>query len=117
MIFVDTSAWFALMVRSDPNHAVALGWMSGNREPLLTSDYVVDETLTLLRARRQPGAALTLGRQFFAESIATVHHLTAAEARAAWEVFETFSDKEVELYGLHEQGADGGTRHPARVRL
>lgn len=50
MIFVDTSAWFAAIVPTDPNYPHAARWLAANSEPLLTTDYVIDETLTLLRA-------------------------------------------------------------------
>jgi predicted nucleic acid-binding protein len=93
MIFVDTSAWFAGVVAEDINHAAAAHWLEQNVEPLLTTDYIIDEVLTLLRARGQPAAALMLGQQFFAGTIATVHYLTEAELLEAWHVFETFFDK------------------------
>jgi len=51
MIFVDTSAWFTAVVPSDPDHSAAASWLAINHEALLTTDYVVDETLTLLRVR------------------------------------------------------------------
>ena len=51
MIFVDTGAWYAAIVSTDPNHNLAVAFLAANREPLLTTDHVVDETLTLLRAR------------------------------------------------------------------
>ena len=94
MIFVDTGAWFASVVPKDPDHPAAAAWFAANREPLLTSDYVVDETLTLLRARGEPRRAVAMGRMFFAGQIATVHHLSEAEVLEAWRIFERFSDKE-----------------------
>lgn len=94
MIFVDTSAWFASAVDEDINHPAASHWLEQNGDTLVTSDYVVDETLTLLRARGQPAGALTLGRQFFNGTVATVHYLTEEELLEAWHVFEAFSDKE-----------------------
>lgn len=51
MIFVDTGAWFALAVRNDPDHAAATAWLERNREPLVTSDYILTETATLVRMR------------------------------------------------------------------
>jgi predicted nucleic acid-binding protein len=64
MIFVDTSAWFAAVVPSDPDYSEAANWLAVNREPLLTTDYVVDETLTLLRARGERMRARVLGERF-----------------------------------------------------
>lgn len=51
MIFVDTSGWFASIVSTDQDHESARSWFVRNREPLLTTDYVVDETLTLFKSR------------------------------------------------------------------
>lgn len=79
MIFVDTGAWFALVVPTDPDHEAAVAWFDGNRDPVLTSDYVVDETLTLLRVRGERRRAVALGRRFFAGQIARVHHLSEAD--------------------------------------
>lgn len=94
MIFVDTSGWFAVSIAEDVNHAAAARWVAQNAEPLITSDYVVDETLTLLRTRDQGPTALALGRAFFNSTVAAVHHLTPGELHEAWRVFEKFSDKE-----------------------
>jgi uncharacterized protein len=93
MIFVDSSGWFASVVPSEIDYPAASRWMSQNTEPLLTTDYLVDETLTLLRSRRQPQLALTLGDQFFRSEIAQIHFLDEAEIRLAWEVFRRHSDK------------------------
>lgn len=62
MIFVDTGAWFAAIVPTDPNHERAAAFLAANREPLITTDYVVDETLTLL-ARTWRASTLSLARR------------------------------------------------------
>ena len=52
MIFVDTGAWIALSDRKDQYHGDAVriyGKLKQARERLLTTDYVVDETVTRLR--------------------------------------------------------------------
>ena len=51
MILVDTGAWFAVAVQNDPDHEAAMAWLSRNREPLVTTDYVMAETATLIRMR------------------------------------------------------------------
>ncbi|MET0624227.1 MAG: PIN domain-containing protein [Pyrinomonadaceae bacterium] len=94
MIFVDTGAWFAAAVPSDPDHAAAARWLAGNTQPLLTTDYVVDETLTLLRARGERARALLLGEAFFGARLAEIHRLTDADLVSAWEVFRRFGDKD-----------------------
>ena len=70
MIFVDTGAWYASLVPTDPDHAIAGQWLATNHSPLLTTDYVIDETLTLLRARGERKRALLLGTRFFHHDLA-----------------------------------------------
>jgi uncharacterized protein len=53
-LFVDTSGWFALLARRDPKHAAArriLKRAKADRRGLVTTDYVLGETATLLKAR------------------------------------------------------------------
>jgi len=65
MIFVDTGAWFASVIPTDPDHGAAASWLVANTVPLLTTDYVIDETLTLLRRRRERTRVLLPARNFF----------------------------------------------------
>jgi len=55
VVFVDTSAWYALVDEGDPHHsdAAALARLMGRdrRSWLVTTDYVLAETHTLLRVR------------------------------------------------------------------
>ncbi|MGE3639107.1 MAG: type II toxin-antitoxin system VapC family toxin [Pirellulales bacterium] len=57
MIFVDTGVWFARFVADDPDHGRVAAWFAANAEQLVTTDYCVDETLTLLAARKRPKLA------------------------------------------------------------
>ena len=61
MIFTDTGGWYGLFVAEDPNHLAARRWSLRNYQPLITTDYVVDETLTLLKSRGHLAVALALG--------------------------------------------------------
>lgn len=52
MIFVDTGAWIALSDKSDRYHETAVKTyisVKQRKEKLLTTDYVIDETITRLR--------------------------------------------------------------------
>ncbi|MGJ3252224.1 MAG: type II toxin-antitoxin system VapC family toxin [Elainellaceae cyanobacterium] len=93
MIFVDTGAWFASAVPSDSDHSAATQWLKQNVEPLLTTDYIIDETLTLLRMRREQQRALALGEAFFSGRLSSIYYLTDEDVRATWQIFRQFSDK------------------------
>lgn len=94
MIFVDTGGWFASIVPTDPNFDKATDFLTNNLEPLLTTDYVVDETLTLLRARGERKRALILGEKFFADELAVIYRLSDEDLKMAWEIFRSFADKD-----------------------
>lgn len=93
MIFVDTGAWYASLVPTDPDHASASEWLAKNHLPLLTTDYIVDETLTLLRVRGERKRALILGAEFFHAELAEIHKITPTDLMLAWKIFEQFADK------------------------
>lgn len=94
MIFVDTGAWFASMVRGDANHAIAAAWLAQNTEPLITTDDVLSETITLLVVRGQRQVAKAFGAAIFDGKLAGLHMVTPQEVHAAWQVFLRFQDKE-----------------------
>ena len=93
MIFVDTGAWFATFVPNDPDHVAAIGWFDRNSEPLVTTDYVVDELLTLLKIRREYGRAIRLGEDLLDEKMAQLEWVLPIDVRTAWLTFSQFRDK------------------------
>ncbi len=93
MIFVDTSVWYSMIVETDGRHAAVNAFLADNRLDLFTTDYIVDETLTLLRARSRNSRAVELGNAFFQHRIAIVHKLTEDDLSEAWNVFSSFDDK------------------------
>ncbi len=50
-VFVDTGGWFAAVARRDSDHAAASGFLRRWKGGLVTTDYVLDETLTLIQSR------------------------------------------------------------------
>ncbi len=93
MIFVDTSVWFAANVAEDPNHAIARRLLVENRQPLVTTDYIVDEVITLLTVRGHRSIALHVGAQLWSSQITALHWATPEDVQAAWEVFVRYDDK------------------------
>jgi len=94
VIFVDTSAWFARYTPRDKFHPAARDFLRKNRELLVTTDYVVDETLTLFKARDNYDRALLVGPQLLSEELADLVWVEPKDVQAAWEVFERFRDKQ-----------------------
>ncbi len=88
MIFVDTGVWFARFVPDDPHHKSLVDWFAINTEPLVTTDYCIDETLTLLAVRKRPNLAIEAGSQLFNETLAAIHFLDRTQIERAWVLFQ-----------------------------
>jgi hypothetical protein len=93
VIFVDTSAWYALSLVRDVNHHDANCLLASVKEPLVTSDYVVDETLTLLRSRGESQRALKFGQKVIDGGFAAIVTISEADFADAWQIFRRFADK------------------------
>ena len=87
MIFVDTSAWQMLYAKPEARTPQAQAWFEQNEALLVTTDYVVDELLTLLRGRGRGRRAVEAGCDLWNERYARIEYLTQADITAAWEVF------------------------------
>jgi predicted nucleic acid-binding protein len=82
-IFVDTGAWFARFVPCDVDHAVARQWFENNTLPLVTTEYVVDELLTVLKMRGEYQRALEVGPSKFNGEICHLEWVTQAGVKDA----------------------------------
>ncbi len=93
MIFVDTGPWFALFVPNDSDHGSAKSWYETNTEPLVTSDYVVDEVLTLFKVRGELRRGIEVGRRLLEEEISELEWVTKIDVKKAWALFQSHDDK------------------------
>jgi predicted nucleic acid-binding protein len=94
-VFVDTGAWFALYVTTDPDHSAAKTWHRQNRRlPLVTTDFVLDELLTLFKARKEYPQALDFGLDLFTGSLCDLEWVTRSDVSQAWRDFSSFRDKD-----------------------
>ena len=93
MIFVDTGAWFALSVPTDLDHAAANSFVQNNREPLFSTDYFVDELLTLFRVRRQAQrTSLWMDEDYFRGGLSLIR-VTTADFDRDFAIYRSFADK------------------------
>ncbi len=71
----------------DPDYVVAQAWFHANREPLVTTDYVVDELLTLFKTRGEFQRCLDWGRQLLEERVAQIEWVHPSDIHRAWIIF------------------------------
>jgi uncharacterized protein len=93
MVFVDTSGWYAAYVRTAPQHGDVKPLIDSATSRLITTDYVLSESLTLLRVRNEYRRALLLGADIMNEVSAELIYLTPQDFAQAWIYFSTYQDK------------------------
>jgi len=95
-LLVDTSAWVAMTDRRDSYHTSALAFNQeiARKVTLVVSDYILDETYTLLL--NNVGYHLTVKFKqkldvLIQQEIVQLIWITPAIAKQAWEIFEQFN--------------------------
>jgi predicted nucleic acid-binding protein len=76
---VDTSGFYALLVEDDPHHVRAKDYLeraARARRRFITTDYILDESATLLKARRQAQLLRAFWESVFASSACRVEWMT-----------------------------------------
>ena len=92
-IFVDTGAWYACFNRSDPDHGAVSRLLGEWKGRLLTTEYIFDEIVTLVRIRIGHPEACRVGMTLHAGAIASLVDVTPADIESAWKRFVRHSDK------------------------
>ena len=91
--FVDTGAWFAYINADDPDHRRVRQFLEKYQGRLVTSTYIFDETVTLTQARLGYRRALTVGGTLLKPGVVEMIHVTPADEKSAWSLFEKRPDK------------------------
>lgn len=101
MLFVDTSAFLALVNETDKNHIAAMDFIDdikngrANVRKIITSDYIIDETLTRIRYSAGHREAVQWGKDILVSKVIEKKEVTGEIFRLAWELFEKYKDKEL----------------------
>lgn len=100
IVFVDTSAWIALLTRNDQSHPAALTIQTRLRNEkarLLTSDYIVDEAVTWLRYRVGHTAAVAFWETTLRSGLTEIAPINQELLGVAWDIFKKYADQEFSL--------------------
>lgn len=95
VVFVDTSAFLAIRNRRDTLHAEALAIKKRVLEAgksLLTSDYVLDESYTIIRMGAGHRIAVEFGEEVRGSRLVQVEYMTTDRIEAAWILFKRYRD-------------------------
>jgi predicted nucleic acid-binding protein len=98
VIFIDTGAFIARYVQRDSHHARARRvWaeIEKTRSSCFTSNFVLDETFTLLGQRASYAFAAERARGLLASKALTILRPDAEDELAALDAFTKFADQKV----------------------
>jgi predicted nucleic acid-binding protein len=97
-VFVDTGAWVALRYRRDQHHVRARALvqrLDAQGLGLVTTEWVLAEAVTLLKARGAVEHALALGEAIQGGRLGHLTESTAERRRRAWDLFVRYRDLRV----------------------
>lgn len=94
--FVDTSFWCALYNANDEHHQEALAiWKTLSSLPLrlYTSDYIFDETITLINHKISHSSAVAWGKTLLNSKALNILHIDDRIFSKSWGLFQEYIDK------------------------
>ena len=96
--FVDTSAFYAIEDPSDQDYKAAIDYREKIRHNesihLITSSYIIDEALTLMKDRLGYDSAIKFGKKVRNSKTLRIIHVTQELEEKGWELFVKYQDKE-----------------------
>ena len=96
ILFIDTSAFYALEDISDQHHLEAVAFqnmIADGGYQLITTNYVLSETYTLLRMKLGHKKAVDFGNKIQSSNIVTTVHYPEKKEKSAWKMFCKYRDK------------------------
>lgn len=97
-VFIDTGAWVALRYGRDQHHSRAQALLRRLRDEglgLVTTEWVLAESVTLLKARGAVDHALALGDSIQSGRLGYLAESTPERRRRAWELFVRYRERRV----------------------
>lgn len=98
MIFIDTGAFLARYIERDQYHDAATKYwqtLQNDRRQCFTSNFVLDETITLLARRSTYGFAAERARNLLKSTSLSILRPGENEESAALELFQQYADQSV----------------------
>lgn len=91
-VFIDTSAWYAAANDLSRDHGPTVRALRAHRQWLITSNFIVDETITLIRSRLGWQAARIFGNEVRGGKLARLVPVELQDEDAAWDIFVRYHD-------------------------
>ena len=92
-VFVDCCAWYAFARQDDADHAAFRRLVEEWQGRLVTSNFIFNETITLIRMRGGHAAACRMGEVLREAGVVDLVRVTAEDEDDAWSWFSRHRDK------------------------
>jgi hypothetical protein len=92
-VFVDTSAWYAYVRANDPDHARVEAPLEAPGRLLVTSNFVFDELVTLVRLRLGHSTAVRVGKTLREGDRLELIRILPEDEERAWSLVTGRKDK------------------------
>ena len=98
-VFVDSSGLFSVVDKKDPEHKKASAYFTSTAAAFVTTDYIFDEVVTLLRMRVSHPIAVEIGDKIIRGSVKLID-ISSEDKEAAWDYFKKHRDKKYSFTDL-----------------
>ncbi len=96
-IFIDTGGWVGLFNKRDKFHQGAsqiYKKIKANKLEIYTSDYIIDETVTLIKSHSNSDAAINAGNALMRSQLVNIINVDANIFNKTWLNFQKYKDKD-----------------------
>ncbi len=94
MVFVDTSVWYAAFVENAAYHVACKSLLIEHSASLVTTDYILDEVVTLLVGRGLRRVAVQRVPSLLDSGFCDFIRVTDDDFTEAWRLVQRFTDKQ-----------------------
>ncbi len=94
-VFVDTGAWLSLYDKRDQNHQKAKEvaiYLKDEKVHLITTDYIFDEAVTIIRMRVGHKEAINFGNSLLKSNVVKIVEIDDDFKKEAWNIFVKYKD-------------------------
>ena len=96
-LFMDSSAFFAWADQASPQGAAIKALLLKHKPHLITTNFIIAETLSLITKRIGKHAGLRFGESVATSQLIRVIHIDAKTQQEGWQLYKQYQDKDFDL--------------------
>jgi predicted nucleic acid-binding protein len=96
-LFLDTAFLIALEAKDDQHHLAAQAYWRRHRPQLVTTVFILTETVTFFNRRHHHAKAVEIGEYLLASPSVDLYHIDDDLFQEGWRLFQRYDDKRFSL--------------------